>query len=72
MELNMTAAEHPSDVPEAAASTEVVAVARRRKFTTAYIQRIVREASDLTGKEVQNWLATWGTPDEHEIQHCHN
>lgn len=44
----MTAAEHPSDVPEAAASTEVVAVAKRRKFTTAYMQRIVREADACT------------------------
>ena len=40
MELDMTAAEHPSDVPAARASTEVVAVAKRRKFTTAYMQRI--------------------------------
>ena len=44
----MTAAEHPSDGPEAAASTEVVAVAKRRKFTTAYTQRIVREADACT------------------------
>jgi len=44
----MTAAEYPSDVPEAAASTEVVAVAKRRKFTTAYMQRIVREADACT------------------------
>lgn len=44
----MTAAEHPSAAPEAAASTEVVAVARRRKFTTAYMQRIVREADACT------------------------
>jgi len=44
----MTAAEHPSDVPEAATSTEVVAVAKRRKFTTAYMQRIVREADACT------------------------
>lgn len=44
----MTAAEHPSDVPQAAASTEVVAVAKRRKFTTAYMQRIVREADACT------------------------
>ena len=48
MELNMTAAVHPSDVSEAAASTEVVAVAKRRKFTTAYMQRIVREADACT------------------------
>jgi transposase len=48
MELNMTAAEHPADVSEAAASTEVVAVAKRRKFTTAYMQRIVREADACT------------------------
>lgn len=40
----MTATEHPSDGPEAAVSTEVVAVAKRRKFTMAYMQRIVREA----------------------------
>ena len=44
----MTAAEHPSDAPEAAASTEVVAVAKRRKFTSAYMQRIVREADACT------------------------
>ena len=44
----MTAAVHPSDVSEAAASTEVVAVAKRRKFTTAYMQRIVREADACT------------------------
>ena len=44
----MTAVEHLSDVPEAAASTEVVAVAKRRKFTTAYMQRIVREADACT------------------------
>ena len=44
----MTAAEHPSDVPEAAASTEVVAVAKRRRFSTAYMQRIVREADACT------------------------
>lgn len=44
----MTAAEHPSDAPEASASTEVVAVAKRRKFTTAYMQRIVREADACT------------------------
>jgi hypothetical protein len=44
MELNMTpAAEHTSGVPDAASSTEVVAVAKRRKFTMAYMQRIVRE-----------------------------
>jgi transposase len=48
MELNMTAAEHPSSVSEAAASTEVVAVAKRRKFTMAYMQRIVREADACT------------------------
>ena len=48
MELNMTAAEHPSDFTETAASTEVVAVAKRRKFTTAYVQRIVREADACT------------------------
>jgi len=48
MKLNMTAAEHPSGVPEAAASSEVVAVAKRRKFTTAYMQRIVREADACT------------------------
>ena len=44
----MTASEHPSDAPEAAASTEVVAVARRRKFTMAYMQRVVREADACT------------------------
>lgn len=44
----MTAAEHPSQIPEAAASAEVVAVAKRRKFTTAYMQRIVREADACT------------------------
>lgn len=44
----MTAAEHPSADPEAALSTEVVAVAKRRKFTTAYMQRIVREADACT------------------------
>ena len=44
----MTAAVHPSDVSEAAASTEVVAVARRRKFTMAYMQRVVREADACT------------------------
>jgi transposase len=48
MELNMTAAKHPSDVQETAASTEVVAVAKRRRFTTAYMQRIVREADACT------------------------
>ena len=49
MELNMTpAAEHPSGVTEAASSTEVVAVAKRRKFTMAYMQRIVREADACT------------------------
>jgi len=26
----------------------------------------------LTGKEVQDWLATWCTPEEHEIPQCHN
>lgn len=26
----------------------------------------------LTGKEVQDWLATWGTPEEHEIPQCRN
>jgi predicted transcriptional regulator len=26
----------------------------------------------LTGKEVQDWLATWGTPEEYEIPQCHN
>lgn len=31
-----------------ASSSEVVAVARRRKFTTAYMQRIVREADACT------------------------
>jgi len=44
----MTAAEYPSDVPAAGASTEVVAVAKRRRFTTAYMQRIVREADACT------------------------
>lgn len=44
----MTAAEHPSADPEAALSTEVVAVAKRRKFTMAYMQRIVREADACT------------------------
>ena len=43
----MTAAEHPIGVTEAASSTEVVAVAKRRKFTMAYMQRIVREATSL-------------------------
>ena len=44
----MTAAEHLSDVPAAATSTEVVAVAKRRKFTTAHMQRIEREADACT------------------------
>ena len=44
----MTAAEHPSDVLNAAANTEVVAVAKRGKFTTAYTQRIVHEADACT------------------------
>jgi transposase-like protein len=48
MELKMTPAEHPSDVLEAAASTEVVGVAKRRKFKMAYMQRIVREADACT------------------------
>jgi hypothetical protein len=49
MELNMTpAAEHTSGVTDAASSTEVVAVAKRRKFTMAYMQRIVREADACT------------------------
>lgn len=26
----------------------------------------------LTGKEVQDWLATWGTNQEHKIPQCHN
>lgn len=26
----------------------------------------------LTGKEIQDWLTTWGTPEEHEIPQCHN
>lgn len=26
----------------------------------------------LTGKEVQDWLVTWGTPDEYKIPQCHN
>lgn len=26
----------------------------------------------LTGKEVQDWLATWGTNQEHEMPQCHN
>ena len=40
----------PSGAPseKAAASAEVVAVARRRKFTTAYMHRIVREADACT------------------------
>lgn len=36
----------PSEKP--ASNSEVVAVARRRKFTTAYMQRIVREADACT------------------------
>ena len=44
----MTPAEDPSDVSESAASTEVVAVAKRRKFTVGYMQRIVREADACT------------------------
>ena len=36
----------PSEKP--ASSSEVVAVAKRRKFTTAYMQRIVREADACT------------------------
>ena len=36
----------PSEKP--ASSSEVVAVAKRRKFTTAYMQRIVREAEACT------------------------
>lgn len=44
----MTTAEHPSDISEAAASTEVVAVAKRRKFTMSYMRRIVREADACT------------------------
>lgn len=41
-------AENPSSVTEPALTAEVVAVARRRKFTTAYMQRIVREADACT------------------------
>lgn len=26
----------------------------------------------LTGKEVQDWLATWGTPNESKVPQCHN
>ena len=43
-----SAAEHTSGATDAASSTEVVAVARRRKFTMAYMQRIVREADACT------------------------
>ena len=42
------AAEDTSGATGAASSTEVVAVAKRRKFTMAYMKRIVREADACT------------------------
>ena len=44
----MTPAAEHSGITEPASNAEVVAVARRRKFTTAYMQRIVREADACT------------------------
>lgn len=41
-----------------------------KEALTAWIDYKATELH-LTGKEVQDWLATWGTPEEHEIPQCH-